>query len=98
MITMTGKADHIQLTATVDACLLGACTPLLTLVQIEDQSLGMCAPPWAVPLIAIVSGLAVCLLCGGLVCCCRRRKIARQSEVRGTQLLEVGSAAPYTRG
>ena len=26
VMTMTGKADHIQLTATVDACLLGACT------------------------------------------------------------------------
>ena len=43
VMTMTGKADHIQLTATVDACLLGACTPLLTLVQIEDQSPRTCA-------------------------------------------------------
>ena len=42
-MTMTGKADHIQLTATVDACLLGACTPLLTLVQIKDQSPRTCA-------------------------------------------------------
>jgi hypothetical protein len=95
VITMTGRADNIKLTATVDACLFSTCTPLLTLVQIEDQSLGTCAPPWAVPLIAIVSGLAVCLLCGGLVCCCRRRKTARQADVRGTQLREVASAAPY---
>ena len=99
VIIMTGKADHIQLTATVDACLLGACTPLLTLVQIKDQSLGTCAPPWAqwaVPLIAIVSVLAVCLLCGGLIyCCCCRRKTARQSDVSGAQLREVTSAAPY---
>ena len=100
VITMTGKADNIQLTATVDACLLGACTPLLTLVQIKDQSLGTCAPPWAqwaVPLIAIVSVLAVCLLCGGLIyCCCCRRKTARQAEhVSGAQLREVTSAAPY---
>ena len=43
VMTMTGKADHIQLTATVDACLLGACTPLLTLVQIKDQSPRTCA-------------------------------------------------------
>ena len=43
VMTMTGKADHIQLTATVDPCLLGACTPLLTLVQIEDQSPRTCA-------------------------------------------------------
>ena len=95
VITMTGKADNIKLTATIDACLFSACTPLLTLVQIEDQSLGTCAPPWAVPLVAIVSGLAVCLLCGGLVCCCRRRKTARQPDVRGTQLREAASAAPY---
>ena len=96
VITMTGRADNIKLTATVDACLFSACTPLLTLVQIEDQSLGTCAPPWAVPLIAIVSGLAVCLLCGGLVCCgCCCRKTARQADVRGTQLREVASAAPY---
>ena len=99
VITMTGKADNINLTATVDACLLGACTPLLTLVQIKDQSLGTCAPPWAqwaVPLIAIVSVLAVCLLCGGLIyCCCCRRKTARQSDVSGAQLREVTSAAPY---
>ena len=103
VITMTGKADNINLTATVDACLLGACTPLLTLVQIKDQSLGTCAPPWAqwaVPLIAIVSVLAVCLLCGGLIlglfcgsCCCR--KTARQADVSGAQLREVTSAAPY---
>ena len=96
VITMTGRADNIKLTATVDACLFSACTPLLTLVQIEDQSLGTCAPPWTVPLVAIVSGLAVCLLCGGLVCCgCCCRKTARQADVRGTQLREVASAAPY---
>ena len=97
VITMTGKADNIKLTATVDACLFSACTPLLTLVQIEDQSLGTCAPPWTVPLVAIVSGLAVCLLCGGLVCCCCccRRKTEIQVNVRETQLREVASAAPY---
>ena len=112
VITMTGKADNINLTATVDTCLLGACTPLLTLVQIKDQSLGTCAPPWAVPLIAIVlSVLAVCLLCGGLIlgllcgcCCCRkcdfhccagRVPTARQADVSGAQLQEVTSAAPY---
>ena len=96
VITMTGRADNIKLTATVDACLFSACTPLLTLVQIEDQSLGTCAPPWTVPLVAIVSGLAVCLLCGGLVCCgCCCRKTARQADVRGTQLRVVASAAPY---
>jgi hypothetical protein len=101
LITMTGKADNIKLRAYVGACqaawpwggLFMDCTPLLTLIQIEDQSLGTCAP--TVPLIAIASILAVCLLCGGLVCCCRRRKTARQADVRGTQLREVASAAPY---
>jgi len=101
LITMTRKADNIKLRAYVGACqaswpwvgLFMDCTPLLTLIQIEDQSLGTCAP--TVPLIAIASILAVCLLCGGLVCCCRRRKTARQADVRGTQLREVASAAPY---
>ena len=111
LITMTGKADNIKLRAYVGACrdapfwngLFIDCTPLLTLVQIEDQSLGTCAPtqgagssaPWpTVPLIAIASILAVCLLCG-LVCCCRRRKTASQADVRGAQLRELASAAPY---
>jgi hypothetical protein len=100
LITMTGKADNIKLRAYVGACssffgssTMDTCTPLLTLIQIEDQYLGTCAP--TIPLIAIASILAVCLLCGGLVCCCRRRKTARQADVRGTQLREVASAAPY---
>jgi hypothetical protein len=103
LITMTGKADNIKLRAYVGACQASGhglfalldCTPLLTLVQIEDQSLGTCAP--TVPLIAIASILAVCLLCGGLVCCCCccRRKTEIQVNVRETQLREVASAAPY---
>jgi hypothetical protein len=38
VITMTGRADNIKLTATVDACLFSACTPLLTFVQIAYRA------------------------------------------------------------
>ena len=90
VLTRTGRADAIKLTATVDACLFDACTPLLTLVQIEDQSLGTCAPPWAVPLIAIVSViLALGLLAGVGVLAWKRRRAGGGRLLGGVQMREV---------
>jgi hypothetical protein len=93
VITMTGRADNIKLTATVDACLFSACTPLLTLVQIEDQSLGTCAPPWAVPLIAIVSVSLALGLLAGLGVLARKRRRGGGGRAIITQGVEVTSVA-----
>jgi hypothetical protein len=93
VITMTGRADNIKLTATVDACLFSTCTPLLTLVQIEDQSLGTCAPPWAVPLIAIVSVSLALGLLAGLGVLARKRRRAGGGRAIITQGVEVTSVA-----
>ena len=93
VITMTGRADNIKLTATVDACLFSTCTPLLTLVQIEDQSLGTCAPPWAVPLIAIVSVSLALGLLAGLGMLARKRRRGGGGRAIITQGVEVTSVA-----